>query len=305
MSELAVFGALELGLIYSLLALGIMISYRILGIADLTVEGSFTTGAAVCAVFTLRGQPHWGILLAVLASGLAGACSALLQTKLRIQPILAGILTMTALYSINLHIMGGKANISLLGINHLFSFLKTTFPGQKAVAVVLLLIVVIVSVALAIFFKTRLGLSIRATGDNETMVRTSSINSDMTKIVGLTLSNGVVGLSGALLSQYQGFADISLGVGMVVVALASLIIGELILGRKSVTRNIIAVVIGAVLYRLLLAVILSFSFNPSDIKLISAAIVAVAISIPLLKKRISLFQRKRQNQREAKSDVES
>ncbi len=300
MSSVALIGAVELGLIYALLALGIFVSYRVLNIADLTVDGSFTTGAAVCAVFTARGNPGLGIVLAVLASAAAGLCSALLQTKLRVQPILAGILTMTALYSINLRIMGGKANVALLRIPTIFTLSGKLMGGEGVSKMVLPLVATIfVAAALILFFRTQLGLSIRATGDNEEMVRSSSINSNFTKTVGLCLANALVGLSGAMVAQFQGFADISMGIGMVVVALASLIIGEAIFGRKSVGWNIGAVIVGAVIYRIILALVLSLRFNASDLKLLSALLVAAAISYPALKNALSVYRLKKAGEKDA------
>lgn len=281
MSLVALGGAVELGLCYALLALGIFVSYRILNVADLTVEGSFTTGAAVCAMWTAGGHPIIGILLAMVAGAGAGLCSAILQTKLRVQPILAGILTMTALYSINLQIMRGKSNVSLLRSGTLFTLLENPLSERKIERWLLpLCVVVVVAVLLGVFLHSQLGLSIRATGDNEEMVRSSSINPNFTKAVGLSVANAVVGLSGGLIAQYQGFADIGMGIGMVVVALASLIIGEALFGRRGVNWNIGAVIVGAVLYRVILAIVLAFRLNPSSQKLISAVIVAVAISYP-------------------------
>ncbi|MCL1988175.1 MAG: ABC transporter permease [Firmicutes bacterium] len=284
MSIVAFMGALELGLIYALLALGIFVSYRILGVADLTVEGSFTTGAAVCAVFVVAGQPILGIILAIFAGAVAGLCSAFMQTKMRIQPILAGILTMTALYSVNLGIMGGRSNIAMLRDETLFTIIAAT-TGDMALwrTILPLIIIVTVGVILGLFFHTRMGLSIRATGDNEAMVKASSVNTTFTKSVGLAIGNALAALSGALIAQYQSFADISMGLGMVVVALASVIIGEAIFGRRTVVWNISAVIIGAVIYRVILAFVLSFRLNPANLRGISALIVTIAISYPAIK----------------------
>jgi len=293
MSSVAFLGAVEQGLIYALLALGIMISYRILNIADLTVEGSFTTGAAVSAVMTAAGHPVWGVFLAMAASAGAGIVSALLQTKMRVQPILAGILTMTALYSVNLRIMGGAPNTSLLRMETIFTPFQAMYGNRYGKLVLILLILAAASILVDLFFRTQVGLSVRATGDNEEMVRSSSINSDFTKALGLAVSGSMVGLSGAVIAQYQAFADVSMGVGIVVVALASLIIGEVLLGRRSVTRGIASVALGAVAYRLILTAVLSANLRASDLKLISAVIVAIAISYPAVKQQWQVFQLKK------------
>lgn len=286
MSLFALQGAVELGLIYSLLALGLFVSYRILDIPDLTVDSSFTLGAAVSAVFVTAGHPYLGLIMAVAAGWLAGCLTAFLQTKLKIQPILAGILSMTALYSINLRVMGGKANISLLGTVTLFSNVTGKF-GKMLIAFVS---VILVGIFLTLFFRTQTGLCIRATGDNEEMVRSSSISTDRMKFIGLGLANALVGLSGGLIAQYQSFTDLSMGIGMVVVGLASLIIGEVIFGRPNIWRNIVAVVFGAVIYRCIIAFVFAQGMPTNDLKLISAVIVALAISYPLIISRYRLMK---------------
>jgi len=287
-------GAVQMGLILSLLALGIYIAYRILGVPDLTVEGSYTAGAAVSAMFTVAGQPLLGLALSMVAGMVAGLCTAFLQTKMRVQPILAGILTMMAAYSANLYIMRGRPNIPLLRYTTLFTMLGDRLDNIQAARFILPVVVVaIVGVGLAMFFYTRLGLAIRATGDNEEMCRASSINTTRTKMVGLALANAVAALSGGMMAQYQGFADINMGFGMVVVALASLIIGEAIFGRRSVPLNIGAVVVGAVIYRIIWAWALSMRFNPINLRAISAVIVAAAVSFPAIKEHIALFKLKR------------
>ncbi|MCL2372950.1 MAG: ABC transporter permease [Defluviitaleaceae bacterium] len=292
MSFVAFIGAVELGIIFALLAMGIFVSYRVLGVPDLTVEGSFTSGAAVSAVFVVMGQPMLGLLMAVAAGAVAGICTGLLQTKLRVQPILAGILTMTALYSVNLHIMGGRANIPLRRDQVIFSYFAQ-FTGIDRRVVLLLLVLVVVGALLVLFFHTRTGLSVRATGDNEEMVRASSINSTFTKTLGLAIANAIAALCGGLIAQYQGFADINMGVGMVVVALASLIIGEAIFGRRGVIWNVFAVSVGAVVYRIIIAFALTFNFNPMNLRAVSAIIVVIAISYPAIKNQWSLFMLKR------------
>jgi len=293
MTLLAFFGAVELGLVFSTLALGIFVNYRILGVADLTVEGSFTAGAAVSAVLTALGAPFLGIGAAMLIGAAAGICAAFLQTKMRVQPILAGILVMTALYSVNLYIMGGRPNIPLLRVDTMFTAVggsRMTLPLVFALGT---------AGFLALFFHTRLGLSVRATGDNEAMVRASSINSTLTKTVGLAMGNAMAALSGGVFAQYQGFADINAGFGMVVVALASLIVGEALFGRRGVIWNIGTVIAGAVIYRLILALALSFRLNPVNLRAISALIVAAAISYPAVKSLWELHKLKRRAVKDA------
>lgn len=281
MSISVVLGALQLGLIYSILALGIFISFRILDIPDLTVDGSFTTGVAVSVIFAYNGHPILGVILSFVAGALAGTVTGLLQTKMKIQPILAGILTMTALYSINLRIMGKKPNISLYNKDTIFNML----PFDKNVSGLLLggLILLLVSFVLYWFLKTQLGMSLRATGDNEFMVRASSIDSDKMKILGFAIANALVSLSGGVLAQFQNFADANGGVGMLVIGLASIIIGETIFGKRSILRSMISAIVGAIIYRFILSIALSLGMEAVDLKLFSAIIVAIAIFIPQLK----------------------
>jgi len=292
MTFVAFQGAVELGFIYALLALGSFVSYRVLNIADMTVDGSFTTGAALSAVCAIAGLPALGLPAAIVGGAAAGAVTALMQTKLKVQPILAGIITMTALYSINLKILG-TANLSLFQIDNIF-----THFGAARVALIVL-IVLASAAALGLFFHTRTGLSVRATGDNEEMVRTSSINTDFTKTVGLCISNALAGLSGALLAQYQSFANINMGTGMVIIALASLIIGEAIFGRRCVPLSILAVLVGSIIYRIIMALVLSSDTDPSDLKLISAIIVAAAVSYPALREKWDYWGRRRGAKRDA------
>ena len=292
MTWIAFSGAVELGIIFSLLAMGIFVSYRILGVPDLTVEGTFTAGAAVSAVFVVMGYPALGLFLAILVGAAGGVCSALLQTKMRIQPILAGILTMTALYSVNLNIMSGRANIALIREDTLFTILPNVVDAPWRMLLPLI-VTIVVGALLILFFHTPLGYSVRATGDNEEMVRASSINSTFTKMVALGVANGIAALCGGLIAQYQGFADINMGFGMVVVALASLIIGEALFGRRTIIWNICAVAVGAIIYRIILATALSFRLNTANLRAVSALIVIVAISYPALKNQWTLFMLKR------------
>ena len=277
--------AVELGLLYTLLTLGLFISYRILDIPDLTVDGSFTLGAAVSVIITMKGSPELGILAAAAAGTLAGMVTAILQTKLKIQPILAGILTMTGLYSINIMIMG-KPNLSLLGEETIFTKLNTALGGENAEIVIGVVGVAVICILLGIFLHTNVGLAIRATGDNEDMVRSSSINVDRMKIIGLALANALVALSGALVAQKQASADTGMGTGMVVIGIASLIIGEVIVDsvvkQRGIKANIIAAIIGSIIYRLIISLALTFEISATSMKLISAIIVAFAISYPVI-----------------------
>lgn len=293
MSFIAFLGAIELGLIYSLPAFGIFISFRILNIPDLTVDGSFVLGAAVSAVFTFSGHPILGLLAGIAAGAIAGLVTAFLQTKCGIAPILSGILTMTGLYTINLQIMGGKANIPLLNKVSLFSLSQTLFGNTFYRLIVLILVVCCIFIFYQLFFRTQLGLSVRATGDNEDMVRASSINTDSAKLVAFAISNATIALSGALLAQMQQSADLNMGAGLIVVGLASLIIGDVFVKNKTITRGLISVIVGAVLYRLLIALILTTNLTPSYLKLISALVVAIAIAMPAVKKKYQLMKRRK------------
>ncbi len=286
MSLSVIQGALELGLIFAIMSLGIFISFRILNIPDLTIDGTFTLGTSVSAIFAVNGHPVLGVIFALIAGGLAGCVTGFLQTKMKVQPILAGILTMTALYSVNLRVMGQKPNLSLFDRESIFSGLTRLIGEQYANLVMIALILVVSIVVIFFFLKTQLGMSLRATGDNEDMVRASSINSDAMKIMGLAIANAFVALAGAILAQYQSFSDVSGGIGMMVVGLASIIVGEAIFGRKSIIRSLLAVVIGAVVYRFVLTIALRIGLKAGDLKLFSAILVTIAICIPTLKSYI-------------------
>lgn len=298
-------GSLQLGLIYGFLAIGIYISFRIMNIPDLTAEGSFTFGLVVAAVFADLGHPILGIVLALAAGALAGVVTGALNVYLRIPAILAGILTMSGLYSVNLLTMDSKANLTLIGVDTIFSLTAPLFGGDLDLAKTL---VNLVLVALAIFliytfFKTRIGLSIRATGDNEYMVRASSINIGVTKILALALSNAIIALSGGILAQYQQFADISSGVGMLVVGLASVIIGEAFLGQRGILCGLCAAVLGSIIYRLLIALAYQTNIFPSAaFRLISAVIVTIALAIPAIKQLLDMQRKRKENLRDAHID---
>lgn len=307
MNMTLILSAVELGLFYTLLTLGLFISYRILDIPDLTVDGSFTLGAAVAVVLTTAGHPFIAILGAALAGILAGVVTATLQTKLKVQPILAGILTMTALYSINIMVMGDKANVSLLGVETLFTKMKMLIGGSRSGLILGAVIVLVVCILLGIFLYTKLGLSIRATGDNEDMVRSSSINVDLMKIIGLAIANGLVAVSGAFIAQKQSFADVSMGTGMVVIGIASLIIGEVIVDifvkQRGIKSNILAAVLGSIIYRLIISAALSVNISAISMKLVSAIIVVVAISYPVIQSSIQTKMNQVRRQKGGVSDV--
>ena len=280
----AILGSVELGMIYAVLALGVFLSFRTLNTPDLTVDGSIVTGAAASAMLCSMGvNPLIGLAAAFAGGACAGAITALLNTKLKIQPLLAGILVMLGVYSINLRIMGGRANLPLTTSDTLYSKAAEVFPAEWASMIV----------GVFFFLKTRVGFALRATGDNEDMVRASGISSDNMKLLGLAVSNGFVGLAGGLLAQYQGYSDIGMGTGMVVIGLASVIIGEVIFGTSNLLRRLIAVALGAIVYRIILAIALTFGMQASDMKLVSAIIVIIALSLGVLGESFSLRKKKR------------
>ena len=286
--------ALEAGVIYALVALALFLSYTILDIADLTTDGAFTLGCAVSATVCLMGHPVLALPMAMLAGAAAGFVTAFLQTKLGVPSILAGIITNFGLYSVNLTVMG-SANVNLYKSDTILSLVKETgFAGSWHKLLVASVVVLAVCVLLVLFLGTRLGLSIRATGDNTDMVRASSINPVFTITVGLCLANAMTALSGALIAQYQKSADMNLGTGMVVLGLASLIIGQSVIsrGKSGILRGVVAVVVGSLIYRAIYAVALKFNVT-TYLKLITAVIVALAIAAPALKDYFLLQRRKR------------
>lgn len=295
------YGSLQLGLLYGLLAMGIYISFRILNVPDLTAEGSFTFGLAVSAAFTALGHPILGVVMAMLAGALAGIVTGLLQTKLMIHPILAGILTMSGLYTVNLCVMGNSSNLSLVGSSTVFKMVyEKLMNGNRELGRLLLsmVIVFLVAVFLSVFFRTQLGLCIRATGDNKDMVRASSINVDFTKIVALAISNVCTALSGGMIAQYQGFADISSGVGILVVGLASVIIGEVVFGKMKL--GLFSAILGAVIYRFIIAIAMQSDWFPaSALKLVSACIVTIALSLPAIRHDIDFLKIKKEAKKNA------
>lgn len=281
-SSAVILSALELGCIYALVALALFLSYKTLNIADMTTDGAFTLGCAVSATVAVAGHPFLAIPAAMAAGAAAGYVTAFLQTKMRIPSILAGIITNTGLYTVNLAVMGFSSNVSLLKADTVFTALKPllgTYYRLVPAAVLALL----AAALLVLFLRTRLGLSIRATGDNPDMVRASSINTAFTVTVGLCIANALTALSGAILAQYQKTADINLGTGMVIIGLASLIIGETLTRKGNVGLKAFGAVLGSILYRFIIALALRLDLPSECLKLISAVIVALAIGLPALR----------------------
>ena len=279
------------GLLWALLALGVFITFRILDVADLTVEGSFPMGAAISAVLITMGVNPWiTVIVAGIGGMIAGAVTGWIHTKLKIPALLAGILTMIALYSVNLHIMG-KANISLLRMDTVYSAIHSMgISNAVALTIIGVVVTIVVGLFLFWFFGTELGTSVRATGVNPQMIRAQGVNTDSMIVLGLLLSNGFVAVSGALIAQSQGFADIGMGVGTIVIGLASVIIGEVLFASSTVVRklfgnssfvlSLVAVVFGSIIYRIVIATVLYLGMPPNDLKLFTAILVALALSLP-------------------------
>ena len=269
------------GLMWALMALGVYITFRVLDIADLSVEGSFPLGAAVAATALVSG---YGVtaafLLAAVAGALAGIVTGILTTKLKIPPLLAGILTMIGLYSVNLHVMG-KANVALLRVDTVFSYAA----GLGLTSDMAMMAVGLVGVILYWFFGTELGTAIRATGCNSQMARAQGVNTNSMIVLGLLISNALVALSGALVCQANGFADVGMGTGTIVIGLASVIIGEVLFGTRSFKNCLISVILGSIVYRLVIAIVLQLGMPPNDLKLFTAILVAIALSMPLIREK--------------------
>ena len=281
-SSAVILSALELGCIYALVALALFLSYKTLNIADMTTDGAFTLGCAVSATIAVAGHPWLAIPAAMLAGAAAGFITAFLQTKMRIPSILAGIITNTGLYTVNLAVMGFSSNVSMLKADTIFMALKPVL-GVYYRLIPAAVLALLAAVLLVLFLKTRLGLSIRATGDNPDMVRASSINTAFPITVGLCVANALTALSGAVLAQYQKTADINLGTGMVIIGLASLIIGETLTRKGGVGLKAFGAVLGSILYRFIIALALRLDLPSECLKLISAVIVALAIGLPALR----------------------
>jgi len=291
-------GSFTIGLILSLLAMGVFISFRVFHVADITAEGSITLGAAVAATALVAGvNPLLATAFGFLGGMVAGATTGILHTKFKIHSLLSGILVMTALYSINLHVMG-KSNVPLVSQTTLSSYAEalgqslgrgavsfTVFAWDvslhdASILIFMLLVSVFIGVALYLFFRTNLGTAMRATGDNDQMIRAMGVNVSNMIILGLAISNGMIALSGALLAQYQGFADVQMGIGMVVWGLASVIIGNSLVGTESLGLAVAGTVMGSVLFRLLVAIALRWGLNPNDLKLITAIFVLLSLVLP-------------------------
>lgn len=308
-----IISALSQGMIYAPMALGVFVAFRILKTPDLTIDGSFVAGMCACAVVTIAGHPYLALLCGLLVGALAGLITGLLQTKLGINAILSGILTMTGLYTVNFMMLGGQSNLYLqrsvvnsAGVESKvasdtlyksFRALMVSLTGNRkfdnnlSALIVTAVIVVFVAAVLAVFFRTRCGMAIRATGDNEEMVRSSSINADRSRVLGIMVSNALVALSGALLCEQQRYADLNFGSGMLVVGLASVIIGQVFFGLRGVTLGIISAAAGSLVYRLILQFAYKIDMPSYAVKLLSAVIVVIALILPRVKRLIA--QRRR------------
>lgn len=286
-------GALALGLLWSIMTLGVYISYRVLDMADLTAEGSLTLGAAVAGSMIAAGaNPLLATLCAAGAGLLAGLSTGLLHTKLKIPALLSGILTMIALWSVNLRVMGNRANVSILRLNTVYTFLQNWGLDKTTSMIVVGTVCALAVISVLYwFFGTELGSAIRATGNNEHMVRAQGINTDNMKILGLVISNGLIALSGALIAQSQSFADIQMGTGAIVIGLASLIIGEVLFGKGGFYKRLVAIILGAVVYRVIIALVLKMGMPSNDLKLFTAITVAVALSLPRFKGYLATLKR--------------
>ena len=280
-------GACAQGVIWGIMAIGVYITFRVLDIADLTVDGSFGTGGAVLVMCTIAGVNAWlGMLIAFLAGCLAGLVTGIFHTKFGIPAILAGILTQLALYSINLRILGNKANQTLSVWQYKLILSLRNIP--MAIVIGLIFVAVIMGI-LYWFFGTELGSGIRATGANQAMARANGINTSRNKIIGLVISNGIVAVSGALFSQYQGFADVNMGRGAIVIGLAAVIIGEVVFGKifKNFAFKLLACVGGGIIYYIVITLVLRLGLNANDLKLFSALVVALFLGVPFWKNRVS------------------
>ena len=281
------------GLLWAIMALGVFLTFRVLDIADLSVEGTFPLGAAVAATLIDAGHSVWfAMLIALIAGCIGGTVTALLTTKLKIPALLSGILTMIGLYSVNHKIMG-KANVPLLRAETVFTLTENLFGVSSVVATLIvgLVATVIVGAIMYWFFGTVLGTAIRATGCNPQMARAQGINTNVMVILGLLISNGLVALSGALVAQSNGFADVGMGTGTIVIGLASVIIGEVLFGTRSFKNWLISVVLGSVVYRAVIAIVLELGMPPNDLKLFTAVLVAIALSLPLIKNKFAIMKR--------------
>lgn len=299
--------ALQLGLICSLTVLALFLSYSMLNVCDLSTDGCFTLGACVGAAVAISGHPFLSIVAAILAGALSGFVTAFLQTKMGVDSLLAGIIVNTALYSVNIAVMGGSSLLNMNKTETVFTKLKTALDGGPLAGRYILIIVFIAVIAvitfLNFFLKTRLGLAIRATGNNQDMVKSSSINPVFTTTVGLCISNSFTGLSGCLLSQAQKSVSIDIGTGMLTMALASLLIGNTFMGKGSILRRAVGVVVGSIIFRIVYTIALRFNMPAFMLKLVSSVIVVIAISGPYLKSRYPLLLRRLQAKKGGKADA--
>ena len=290
---LSMHGAIGQGILWGIMALGVYITFRVLDIADLSVDGSFATGGAVCAISIISGiSPFVAIVFATIAGCIAGMITGILHTKCKMPAILAGILTQLALYSINLRIMG-KSNIPLLRLPTLFRDFYEKLPLMPNWITIIIGLVFALLVAAFVywFLGTEFGSCLRATGNNENMVRANGVNTDTTKLIGLMLSNGLVAMSGALVTQQQSVADVKMGTGAIVIALASIVIGEVIFGKKAGFKlRLLSIFVGSVLYRMIIAFVLQLGLNTDDLKLLTALIVAIALSMPVFMNKRNQLQ---------------
>lgn len=304
--------ALYLGVLWSVMALGVYITFKLLKMADMTVDGSFALGGCVSAVMIVKGyDPFLTILMAVILGMAAGAVTGFLHTKLKIPAILAGILTMLSLYSINLRILDGKSNVAMPLIGNakvdtvIDKTMQLTNLGTKNANILFGMVLVgIIIAVLYWFFGTEIGSCIRATGNNEDMVRALGGNTDLMKVIGLIIANGLVAMSGAIVAQSQRYGDVGMGTGTIVIGLASIIIGEVVFGKgHSFYIKLTSVVVGSILYRIAIAIVLRLGMNPNDLKLLTAVIVGLSLSFPVIKKYIAAKKKaaanRRNNQKEA------
>lgn len=286
---LAIQGAASQGIIWGIMTLGVYITFKVLDFADLTVDGSFALGGAVSAILISNGMnPFITLFFSFLAGSLAGLATGILNTKLQIPGILAGILTMIALYSINIRVMGGRPNIPLLGMATSLTIIQNILSLSKVVSDLLVGFVFSVFIVLIMywFFGTEMGCAIRATGNNEKMIRALGVDTNVMKTIGLMISNALVSLSGALVTQSQGYADVGMGTGTIVIGLASVIIGEVIFGNRfNFLYKLSSIVMGSIIYRIIIAIVLQLGLKATDLKLLTAIIVAIALSVPVLNKK--------------------
>lgn len=289
---MAILGAVSQGVLWSVMALGVYITFRLLDIADLSVDGTFALGGVITAVMIVKGtNPVLALVIATFGGMIAGWITGILHTKLGIPAILAGILTMISCYSVNLRIAGGASNIPLLKADTVMSNLNKLLPGLSKSNTSLLIgvaVAVIVVIFMYWFFGTEMGSALRATGNNENMVRALGVNTDTMKIIGLVLSNGFVALSGGIVAQSQKYADVGMGTGTIVIGLASIVIGEVVFGKRfNFAYVLFSVIMGSVIYRIIIAVVLRFNFfTTGDLKLLTAIIVAISLSVPLIKNKV-------------------